>query len=314
MPTVVVRHDLPIAEALEGARPDLAVRDADSVAAAAAALPDADALVCNPSNWDDAFLDALGPGTWVQATSTGYAAFPTDAFERRGVAFTNARGNYGPPVADHAFALLLALARDLPGCLAQARERRWDRSVGDHLVDLGGRTLTVVGLGDIGESVARRGLGFGMDVYGTKRSPDAYDGRLPDGRVRPAADLDGLLPGTEVLVLTVPLTERTRHLVDADALAALPDSALLVNVARGPVVDESALLAALRDGEIAGAGLDVFEAEPLPEDSPLWDRDDVVVTPHVAGRSASFVDRFADLFLDNYDRWTGDGALENRIV
>lgn len=314
MPVVVVRHDQPIAEELEGARPGLSVVDADTRADALAVLPDADAFVINPTNWDDEYLDGLRPGTWVQATSTGYAAFPLEAFEERDVVFTNAVGNYGPPVADHAFALVLALARGVPACLEQQRDRRWDRAVGDALVDLQGRTLTVVGLGDVGESVVRRALGFDMAVYGTKRDPDSYDGRLPDDRVLPAADLDEVLPETDVLVLAVPLTDETRGLVDDAALSALPDSALLVNVARGPVVDTEALLAALDGGELAGAGLDVFEAEPLPESSPLWDRDDVVITPHVAGRSRNFVGRFVELFLTNYDRRTAGEAYVNRIV
>ena len=311
---VVVRHDQPIAEALSGRREDLAVVDAESRAETLSELPDADAFVVNPTDWDDGYLGALGPGTWIQATSTGYAAFPLEAFEERGVVFTNATGNYGPPVADHAFALLLALARDIPTCLDQQRERRWDRSVGDGLVTLEGRTLTVVGLGDVGESIARRGLGFGMDVYGTKRDPSAYDGRLSDDRVLPPDGLSGVLPGTDALVLAVPLTDATRGLVDAAALAALPDSALLVNVARGPVVDADALLAALDAGDLAGAGLDTFDEEPLPENSPLWDREDVVVTPHVAGRSGSFVRRFVDLFLDNYDRRVAGEAYCNRVV
>lgn len=311
---VVVRHDRPIAEELSGSRPDLAVVDAGSKAEALSELPDADAFVVNPTDWTDEYLDGLGPGTWVQATSTGYSAFPLDAFEERGVVFTNATGNYGAPVADHAFALLLALARGVPACLDQQHDRRWDRAVGDELRSLEGRTLTVVGLGDVGESVVRRALGFGMDVYGTKRDPADYDGRLPDERVLPASGLGGVLPETDVLVLAVPLTDETRGLVDEAALAALPDSALLVNVARGPVVDEDALLDALEAGRLAGAGLDVFDEEPLPESSPLWDRDDVVVTPHVAGRSQSFVRRFVELFLDNYDRRTAGDELVNRVV
>lgn len=314
MPVVVVRHDQPIAEELEGSRPDLAVVGADSKAEALAELPAADVFVVNPTNWDDDYLDGLQPGTWVQATSTGYAAFPLEAFEERDVVFTNAVGNYGPPVADHAFALILALARGVPACLEQQRDHRWDRAVGDTLVDLDGRTLTVVGLGDVGESVVRRALGFGMTVYGTKRDAASYDGRLPDERVLPADALDEVLPETDALVLAVPLTDGTRGLVDDEALAALPDSALLVNVARGPVVDEDALVAALEADELAGAGLDVFAEEPLPESSPLWDRDDVVVTPHVGGRSEEFVQRFVELFLTNYDRRTEGETYVNRIV
>lgn len=314
MPTVIVRHDTPIAEALDGTRSDLTVVDADSDAAVRSALSEADAFVTNTKYWDDAYLEELRPGTWVQATSAGYAAFPVDAFEERDVAFTNAGGNYGPPVADHAFALLLALARRVPTLVRNQDDREWDRTIGDAFVDLENRTLTVAGLGDIGESVARRALGFGMDVYGTKRDPTAYDGRLDDDRVRPADALDELLPETDVLVLSTPLTDATHHLVDGDALAAMPDSAFLVNVARGPVVDQDALVTALESDEIAGAGLDVFEEEPLPESSPLWDRDDVVLSPHVGGRSNAFVRRFVDLFLDNYDRRSESEELRNRIV
>lgn len=311
---IVVCHEQPIAEALEEARPNVSIVDADSRAAAISELPDADAFVVNPTNWDDTYLDRLQPGTWVQATSAGYAAFPLEAFEERGIVFTNAAGNYGPPVADHAFALLLALARGLPACLEQQRDHQWDRAVGDTLLDLEGRTLTVVGLGDIGESVVRRGRGFGMTVYATKRVPAEYDGQLPAERVLSPDALEDALPETDVLVLAVPLTEETRHLVDDDALATLPDSALLINVARGPVIDQDALVAALEADELAGAGLDVFTEEPLPNDSPLWDRNDVVITPHVGGRTETFVRRFVDLFLTNYDRRCEDAEYVNRIV
>jgi len=314
MPTVVVRHDQPIARALDGTRPDLDVVAAGSAGAARAALPDADAFVVNPTSWADAYLDALRPGTWVQATSTGYAAFPVEAFDERDVVFTTAHGNYGDPVADHAFALTLALARGVPACLDSQRRREWNREVGSSLVDLAGRTLTVVGLGDVGEAIARRGEAFGTTVYGTKREPAAYEGRLPAERVLPPDGLDEVVPETDVLVLAVPLTDETRGLVDGAMLAALPDSALLVNVARGPVVDEDALVDALDAGELAGAGLDVFHEEPLPESSPLWDREDVVVTPHVGGRSDAFVDRFVELFLDNYDRRARGESYRNRII
>lgn len=311
---VVVRHDQPIAAALEGTRPDLTVVGTDAVAATKAALGDADAFVINPANWTDAYLDALGPGTWVQATSTGYAAFPLDAFAEREVVFTTARGNYGPPVADHAMALLLALARNLPGCLARQRVHEWDRGLGDDLLDLAGRRLTVVGLGDVGDAIAQRARGFDMTVAGTKRDPDGYEGVLPADRVHPPGALSDLVPRTDVLVLAVPLTDATRGLVDADLLAALPERALLINLARGPVVDEGALVAALDNDEIAGAGLDVFVEEPLPPDAPLWDRPDVLVTPHIAGRSRAFVDRFVELFLENYDRRRSGDPLRNRVV
>lgn len=115
-------------------------------------------------------------------------------------------------------------------------------------------------------------------------------------------------------MVVVPLTASTRGLVDAEVLAALPDTALLVNIARGPVVDTDDLLAALDRGQLAGAGLDVFDEEPLPPDSPLWDREDVLVTPHVAGVSDRYPERFVDLFLATYDGWREDGRLDHRVV
>lgn len=314
MSLTVVRHDLPVAEALEGARDDLDVKDANTTDEVLEHLSAADSLVVNPANWDDEFLNELNKGNWVQATSTGYAAFPIDKFEERGITFTNATGNYGAPVADHAFALTLALARKIHGYVDAQRRKEWDRTTGSELIDLEGRTLTVVGMGDIGESTARRGRAFGMTVYGTKRDPSDYDGCLPSDQILPANNLDSVISETDVLVLTVPLTETTRHLVNADTFASLPDSALLINVARGPVIDQEALIDALKIDEIAGAGLDVFDPEPLPEPSPLWDLENVIVTPHVGGRTKDFVDRFVDLYLHNYDRRGTGESLTNALV
>ncbi|QLG61736.1 D-2-hydroxyacid dehydrogenase [Halorarum salinum] len=314
MPTVIVRHDLPIADALADRREDLTVQSAGTTDEARELLADADALVINPSSWTDELLEPLREGDWVQATSTGYSAFPVEEFEAGGVTFTNATGNYGAPVADHVFALALGLSRGVASFARSQGRGEWDRSEGSRLFDLEGRTMTVVGMGDIGENVARRALGFGMEVYGTKGTPDEYDGRLPSERVLAPDELDAVVDRTDLLALTVPLTEATRHLVDRETFAALPDRALLVNVARGPVVDQEALIDALESGEIAGAGLDVFDPEPLPTSSPLWGMENVIVTPHVGGRSRDFVDRFVDLFLHNYDRRRTDDPLRNRIA
>lgn len=314
MSTVVVRHDLPIAESLTGRRDDLEVTSAETNEEARELLGDADALVINPSSWTDDLLEDLEPDDWVQTTSTGYSAYPIGAFETRGVTFTNATGNYGPPVADHVFALTLSLSRGLPSFFDDKRKREWDRSHGSELIDLENRVLTVVGMGDIGESVARRALGFGLEVYGTKRDPDQYEGVLPADRILADDALDSTIEETEILVLTVPLTTDTHHLIDRATFERLPENALLINVSRGPVVDQEALVEALESEQIAGAGLDVFDDEPLPESSPLWDLENVVITPHIGGRSEDFVRRFVELFLDNYDRRKAGESLKNRIV
>lgn len=313
MTTAVVFHDLPIADAVRDRTTDLSVVDAETEAEAVDALADAEIFVTNPTNWSDSFLDSLDEGDWMQATSIGYAAFPVDEFRDCGVALTNASTLHDSAVSEHAFALTLALSRNLAATFASQRDHDWDRSVSSELWDWEGRQLTVFGLGNIGEAVARRADAFGLEVYGVKRTPSTYTGTLSSDRVFPTDDFRDLLPETDLLVLTVPLTDATHQVIDEDVLAALPDSAVLINVARGSVVDQDALVGALEDGELGGAGLDVFEEEPLPSDSPLWERDDVVVTPHIGGRSRELPDRFARLFADNLDRWRDEGSLVNRV-
>ena len=316
MPTVVVAHDLPIAGAIRGRRDKLSVTGPTELEDTVSALRDAEMLICNPVRWDDRLLEALEPGDWVQVTSAGYDAYPVDAFRDRGIKFSNAAGIHDSVVAEHAFALALSFTRNIPEFSQRRYERTWGprSELSLELGDWKNKTLTVYGVGNIGESIARRGLAFEMDVYGIKRNPDDYDGCLPDGHVLPADDLRSVLPKTDLLAVIVPLTAETRGSIDAAAFEALPDSAVLVNVARGPVVDQDALVDALRDDSIAGAGLDVFETEPLPEESPLWGREDVLITPHVGGRSDTFPDRFGDLFLENYDRLRADEPLVNQVV
>ena len=311
---VLVLHDLPVAEEIRRRRPDLEVVAAGDGADARDRLPDADAFVTNTHFWDDAFLDGLDRGDWVQTTSAGYAAFPVEAFQERGVAFSTAAGVTAATVSEHAFALALSFSRRLPTYASRQHEHVWNRSDSTMLSDWTGDVLTVVGLGNIGEGVARRGLAFDMTVRGVKRDPADYDGCLDADAVFAAPELRSLLPKTDLLVLAVPLTEETRGLIDASALDALPDSAVIINVSRGPVVDEDALIDALEADRIGGAGLDVFEEEPLSPGSPLWDHEDVVLTPHVAGRSDAFVPRFVDLFLSNLDRRAEGEPLENQLA
>ena len=316
MPTLVVDHDLPLADALGDRCEDLAIVSTAGPEETTDALADAELLVCNPTRWDDRFVERLSPGDWVQATSAGYAAFPVEAFRERGIGFSNATGVHDPVVAEHAFALAFAFSRTIPTFVSKQAERTWgprDEVTAD-LTDWTGDTLTVYGLGSIGETIAERGSAFGMEVYGVKRDPEDYDGSLPTERVLAAEAFHDVLPETDLLVAIVPLNEETRGSIGAEVFRALPDSAVLVNVSRGPVVDEDALVAALREGEIAGAGLDVFETEPLPTESPLWEREDVIVTPHVGGRSDTFPTRFAELFAENYERWRAGESLRNEIA
>lgn len=198
------------------------------------------------------------------------------AAERRGVTVTNVPGARGRAVAEHALFLLLYLAR-----------RGWMRDEpawrGALATQLGGKTLGIVGLGDIGGHLARFGHGLGMTVMAHTRTPDPD--RVPDVPVRFAHDLATLLRDADAVVLCVPLTDETRGLIDRDALDAMKSDAVLINVSRGPVVVTDDLLEAIRDGRLLGAGLDVTDPEPLPDDHGLRDLPQVLISPHNAGRT-----------------------------
>jgi phosphoglycerate dehydrogenase-like enzyme len=259
------------------------------------------------------FLAAADRLAWVQSWSAGverYLALPGFA-EREGLVFTNAKGVHGPVIAEHVFALLLHLTRRLDA-LGDAHDAgRWERGASAGATSLSGRTLLVAGLGGIGTEVARRGHAFGMTVLGTVRTlrePPPFVDELGTG-----ADLDALLARADVLVVCLPLTDETRGLFDAERLARLRPGAFVVNIARGAILDTDALLAALDSGHLAGAGLDVTDPEPLPAGHPLWGRDDVLVTPHVAGRAGLTGARRAALIAENLRRFGAGEPLLNVV-
>jgi phosphoglycerate dehydrogenase-like enzyme len=279
---------------------------AGSDAAVAAALDDgADVLVT--FRWDDRFLtDRL---RWVQAISAGLEQFPIDAFQARQVHLTSARGAHAPAVAEHAMALLLSLARRIGDAMRDAPERGWLPYRAAY--EVSGRTLGILGLGTIGEEVARLAVGLGMPVIGSKSHPDQYVGVAE--RVFGPDDTLELCRAADALVVALPHAEDTVGLVGADELAALRGG-WLVNVGRGSVVDEAALVDALRDGTLLGAGLDVFAVEPLPAGSPLWDLPNVVITPHSAWSSDRLPPRLANLFAENLDAYRARGQWRNLVV
>lgn len=231
----------------------------------------------------------------------------------RGVRLTTSAGSTAGPIAQTAVMGLLALARGLPHWLAAQRERRWEPLRGAALPrDLAEQTAVIVGLGRIGSEIARLARALGLKVLGVRRSP-LRAGDPVDELHEPAA-LRGLLARCDWLVIACPLTAETRGLVDADLLAALPRGARLINIARGEIVVEAALIEALRRGHLAGAYLDVFETEPLPPESPLWDLPNVLVTPHNSGAAAGNDERVLGIFLDNLARWHRGAPLVNEVT
>lgn len=245
---------------------------------------------------------------WIQSVSAGTDQFPVDALRERGVTLTSATGIHEVQVAEHALGLLLAMTRGIAQAVANQQSRTWSLTT---VTELSGMTLGVLGLGVIGEGVARRAAALGMRVIGTKRQPAAYAGVAervlgPDGTLEVFREADAV-------VITLPGTAETEGIVGAEELAALAGG-WLVNVGRGSVIDNGALVDAMRAGTLAGAALDVFETEPLPPESPLWDLPGVVISPHLAGLSPRYGERLAALFARNLEAYRGEGEWVNRVV
>jgi phosphoglycerate dehydrogenase-like enzyme len=259
-----------------------------------------------------AFYDALEAAPalrWVHVHSAGADRAVYQRLRARGVQVTTSSGANAAVVAQSALAGLLALARHLPQMWAAQRERRWAPLLASGLPrDLQGQHVVLVGWGPIGQHLGRllRALDLRVTVVRQQDRP-AGEGFA----TVPWTRLHAVLPQADWLLLACPLTAQTRGLVDAAALARLPRHAGIVNVARGEVVDEPALIAALQAGRLGGAFLDVFAHEPLPEDSPLWSLPNVLVSPHSAGFSDGNAARVTGMFLDNLRRWIAGERLRN---
>ncbi len=244
---------------------------------------------------------------WVHTSSAGVDSPAFAALLARGVTVTNAAGVNGGVIAQHVLALMLSHARRLAELANAQQQHEWRRL---ECAELAAARVVIVGLGGIGAEVARLCNAFGMTVCGVRRGADPVP--HVDELIRPA-DLAGRLPLADYVVLACPLTAATRGLINETTLGQMKPSAYLVNVARGPVVDAGALDAALRAGVIAGAALDVFDREPLPEDSPLWSTPNLVISPHIAGSSPHNAERNARFFLRNLARFVDDQPLANVV-
>jgi phosphoglycerate dehydrogenase-like enzyme len=245
---------------------------------------------------------------WVQATSSGIGQFLRQTgLDRSDITFTTAAGVHAVPLAEFALTGVLYFVKDLPGLAERQAARHWERYTARQLA---GRRVVVVGLGQVGRKVAAVFSALGADVRGVVRDP-ASAGTAPVTGVTEFSAMDELLPGTDAIVLCCPLTAQTRGLLSERRLRSLPAGAVVVNISRGPVIDEPALTAALADGHLGGACLDVATVEPLPQDSPLWGMRNVIISPH----SASTVDQenaaLTGLFCENLRLWLGSQPLRN---
>jgi phosphoglycerate dehydrogenase-like enzyme len=261
---------------------------------------------------------------YVHSASAGVERALTPAARERGIVITNARGVFSRPIAEYVLMMILAVSRRLPGLLELQRERTWQPLEGVELRDV---TIGIVGLGSIGRAVGALATAFGCRVVAVRRRSDAGSdpsraaagdeppsvGELMLDRVGGPESLGDVLAESDFVVLAAPLTSQTEGMIDADALAAMKPGAWLINVARGRLVDERALLDALRDGRIGGAVLDTFREEPLAPTSPFYDLPNVIVTPHTSWSSGRVLDRSVELFCDNLRRYAAGEPLLNVV-
>ena len=250
---------------------------------------------------------------WLHVFNVGTDHAVFQRFIERGILLTNSAGASAVPIAQTLIGGLLLLARGFSRWQRAQSRREWPPFSGREApVDLATQTLVVVGLGSIGCEIARLGRSLGLHVIGVRRSP-----RRPDDPVDefvPPSRLHQVLPRADWLALACSLNDETRRLIDASAIAQLPQGAHVLNIARGEVIEEAALIDALRSGHVAGAYLDVFEVEPLPQNSPLWEQPNVIVSPHSAGSARGNRARQAAYFLRNLERWARKEPLENVVT
>lgn len=282
-------------------------------AAIRAALREADVAIV-AGDIDRRFLEAPRL-RWVHCNHVGVERSARPETFAKGIILTSSAGRSAPALAEHALFFMLALATRSRDLYEAQRRRHWGIRNRGKARPLFGSTLGIVGLGHTGKELATRAKAMGMTVFGYRR----HAGETPPGVDRvfcsEAGDpLDALLAGSDYVVLALPLTDATHGLIDRQALAAMKPGAYLINIARGAIVDEAALLDALRAGRLAGAGLDCFSVEPLPKSSPLWRAPNLIVTPHFTPRLPDRDGRTVDIICENIRRYRADERLLNEVT
>ena len=253
---------------------------------------------------------------FVQSISSGMDQYSKELLGAKGIRLASAAGVNARAVAEHALALILAVFRRLPEARDNQHKKVWRGMLGDLTQredELGGKTLLIVGMGRIGSHLAKLAKAFDMKVIGIRRDPTA--GANGADEIHGMGDLVKLVPQADIVALTCALTPETTGLMSAAAFAAMKPSSVFVNVARGKVADEAALIATMEGNKIWAAALDVTAEEPLPAASPLWTMPNVFVTPHTAGETRAYEDNVIDILIENLDRlWRGEATLRNQVL
>ena len=266
--------------------------------------------------WNNDFLNNASQLRFIQVCAAGYNQYDLDAIRAADIRLANASGVNVNAVSDHAMGLMLGLVRQIHLARDNQRAKHWRGMIPDiprREDELAGKTVLIIGMGAIGSRLARLAKAFEMTVIGVRRNTAAIETQVDEAH--PPGALPELLGRADFVVLTCPLTDETANIIDARALAAMQPTAYLINVARGGCVDEPALIEALKSGAIVGAGIDTTVVEPLDAASPLWDFDNIILTPHTAGETRRYEENVIDILLDNLNRlWRGETVLHNQIV
>jgi phosphoglycerate dehydrogenase-like enzyme len=252
---------------------------------------------------------------WIHSTAAGVAQLMYPELRESGLLVTNPSGIFSVPMAEHTMGLLVALARKFPDSVRQQDAKRWSQQElwdkPPHLTELNGQVLLIVGYGSIGREVAKRAKAFEIRVWGVTRSGE---GERPYAeKIFPAARLHEALPAADYVLIAAPETAETKQLIGAAEIAKMKRGARLINVGRGSLLDEAALVRALENGALGGAALDVAETEPLPAESPLWTAPNLMITPHTSGVSDRLWIRQTEILMELLERWFDGQEMFNRV-
>ncbi len=295
--------------------PDGTESEEEAKAVVAGVLAESEILLSNPVVPDD-ILKRSPNLKWVQLTSAGAdRLIDSEMVRSSNVTVTTASGIHAVPIGEWVIGAMIAFAKGFPRAFRSQQDNTWRPYLAS---ELEGATVGIVGLGAIGRHVAKLARAFGMRVIATRRSQEkratgASVGESDVDEVYARSELSALLSDSDYVVLAMPLTEESRHLIGEIELASMKRSAVIVNIARGAVIDQRALIDAVRNGVIGGAALDVTDPEPLPPESELWTLDNVMITPHISGGTPRYMDRAIELFCDNLRRYLAGQPLRNLV-
>ena len=247
---------------------------------------------------------------WIQLTSAGADRLLGSGFIQQGVTVTTVSGLHATPIGEFILQSILLIAKKAPQYMRSQARHEWSRFMPRELY---GSTVGIVGIGNIGAEAGRLAKAFGCRVIATKRSTTTRESTPYADEIMPAPELPRLLAESDYVVLSMPLTPETRGMIGEAELRAMKPTAALINIARGPVVVQEALIRALREGWIAAAALDVFDKEPLPADSPLWDMENVIISPHISGGTEIYNVRAVEIFAENLRRYLGGQPLRKIV-